>query len=328
MEPSKIFGYSEILKALDWGKETVYCIGHKAPDTDTVTAAIAYADLMQKLGYSVEARITGKANNETKYAAALFGFKLPPILEDACGKALILVDHSDTCQAVSGAKDARILQIIDHHGIGDVMESKRIFAKIFPVGSTCTIIFSCYQEFGVKISKKVAQVLLAGILSDTKNLKKKTTTEMDRSVYNVLAEQLNLSMENLEMIYSEMEKAAKNFDGMTDEEIFNSDAKDYVIGGHRFRLGSLHFDDKKSIDIFLSRMLQVMPKILTDSQNDMIFCNVSCHKHSYFLYFTERAKDIAESVYGKSEKAGIIYVDHRLNRKVDIIPALTRALLP
>ena len=319
--------YREALKALDWGTETVYTIGHKAPDTDTVTAAIAYADLMQKLGYSVEARIAGKANNETKYAAALFGFELPPVLENASGKALILVDHSETCQAVAGAKEARILQIIDHHGLGDVMESKRIFAKVFPVGSTCTIIFTCYQEFGVEISKKIAQVLLAGIVSDTKNLKKKTTTEMDRVVCKVLAEQLKLSSENLEMIYSEMEKAAKNFDGMTDEEIFNSDAKDYVIGGNKFRLGSLSYDDKKSIDAFLQRMLAVMPKILTDTANEMIFCNVGCHKHSYILYFTDLAKKIAESVYGASKDAGIIYVDHRLNRKVDIIPALTQALL-
>jgi manganese-dependent inorganic pyrophosphatase len=74
-------------------------------------------------------------------------------------------------------------------------------------------------------------------------------------------------------------------------------------------------------------MLGVMPKILKDSANEMIFCNVSCHKHSYILYFTDFAKKIAESAYGASKDAGIIYVDHRLNRKVDIIPALTQALL-
>ena len=237
------------------------------------------------------------------------------------------MDHSETCQAVAGAKEARILQIIDHHGLGDVMESKRIFAKIFPVGSTCTIIFTCYQEFGVEVTKKIAQILLAGIVSDTQNLKKKTTTEMDRVVCKILAERLNISSENLEMIYAEMKKAAKNFDGMTDEEIFNSDAKDYVINGHKFRLGSLSFDDKKNIESFLHRMLGVMPKILKDSANEMIFCNVGCHKHSYILYFTDLAKKIAESVYGASKDAGIIYVDHRLNRKVDIVPAITQALL-
>ena len=74
-------------------------------------------------------------------------------------------------------------------------------------------------------------------------------------------------------------------------------------------------------------MLGVMPKILKDSANEMIFCNVSCHKHSYILYFTEKAERIAESIYGNSESAGIIYVDHRLNRKVDIVPAITQALL-
>ena len=35
-------------------------------------------------------------------------------------KKVILVDHNELTQAVEGIKDAEILEVIDHHKIGDV----------------------------------------------------------------------------------------------------------------------------------------------------------------------------------------------------------------
>lgn len=53
--------FSEALAALDWGEgTTTYVIGHKSPDTDAVCSAIAYAYLMNALGYSCEPRVAGR----------------------------------------------------------------------------------------------------------------------------------------------------------------------------------------------------------------------------------------------------------------------------
>lgn len=58
--------YRDALKALDWGEGAVV-IGHKSPDGDSVMSALAYAKLMQSLGYKAEAKMAGKPNNETLF---------------------------------------------------------------------------------------------------------------------------------------------------------------------------------------------------------------------------------------------------------------------
>lgn len=94
---------------------------------------------------------------------------------------LILVDHNETVQAVPGAESVEILEVIDHHKLGN---SPSIFPITFitsPVGSTCTLIAGRYREAGITPEKKIAALLLAGILSDTVILKSPTTTDIDRS---------------------------------------------------------------------------------------------------------------------------------------------------
>lgn len=322
--------YRDVLNALDWGSvrtdAPAIVIGHKAPDGDSVMSAMAYAHLMRELGYRAVAKIAGPANKETVFAAKAFGFELPEVLASvSAADNLILVDHSDYAQAVDGARDARILQVIDHHGIGDITESKLLYAKYMPVGSTCSIVYTSYCELGVKITPEVAKVLLAGILADTLNLVKVTCTEVDRKIYSelvrVLAESETKTYEDkfaeIQKIYKGMSEAAKNFDGMTDLEIFNADAKDYDIGGVKFRLGSMDWDHPESIENFLDRMLAVMKSQV----RGISFCRVGFMEHSYILY--NGAQTLAESAFGTSVRPGIVYCERRLSRKLDVVPMLT-----
>ena len=83
-------------------KETVYVIGHRNPDTDSICSAIALANLKNELAkqhrpvpvsasYSgtepsnvvYKAAMAGKPNNETRYVLNRFGFKAPYFLPDA-----------------------------------------------------------------------------------------------------------------------------------------------------------------------------------------------------------------------------------------------------
>lgn len=325
--------YRDVLNALDWGSvrtdAPVIVIGHKAPDGDSVMSAMAYAHLMRELGYRAVAKIAGPANKETVFAAKAFGFELPEVLASvSAADNLVLVDHSDYAQAVDGARDARILQVIDHHGIGDITESKLLYAKYMPVGSTCSIVYISYKELEVEITPAVAKVLLAGIMADTLNLIKVTCTDVDRAIYrelvNVLADEESKSydekFEEVQKIYKGMSEAAKNFDGMTDKEIFDSDAKNYDMGGVQFRLGSLDWNDEQTIESFLDRMLCVMNDIPGVS-----FCRVGYKEHSYILH--NRAQKLAEAAFGPSLRPGIIYCERRLSRKLDVVPMLTKALV-
>ena len=112
--------YRNLLSRLDWGNGTTYVVGHLTPDMDAVCSAISYAYLMRALGYNCEARVAGKCNRETTFTADTLGFTIPPVLNSADGEQLILVDHNEYSQAVDGTENAKILQVIDHHGLGSV----------------------------------------------------------------------------------------------------------------------------------------------------------------------------------------------------------------
>jgi len=94
--------------------------------------------------------------------------------------SLILVDHNELSQSVPGAEDLEILEVIDHHKLGNAPSSNPIPFVTAPVGSTCTIVASLYDQHGVIPSQSVAALMLAGILSDTVILKSPTTTNRDR----------------------------------------------------------------------------------------------------------------------------------------------------
>jgi manganese-dependent inorganic pyrophosphatase len=96
--------------------------------------------------------------------------------------ALILVDHNEPGQSVPGAEAVEILEVIDHHKLGNAPTSLPITFVNMPVGSTCTVVASLYREKGLEPEKNIAALLLAGILSDTVILRSSTTTDRDREL--------------------------------------------------------------------------------------------------------------------------------------------------
>lgn len=94
--------------------------------------------------------------------------------------ALIMVDHNELSQAVPGAEAVEILEVLDHHKLGNPPTNQPITFTVAPVGSTCTVVAAQYREHGLEPDPKMAALLLAGILSDTVILKSPTTTDRDR----------------------------------------------------------------------------------------------------------------------------------------------------
>lgn len=97
-------------------------------------------------------------------------------LLNARRKQIILVDHNETAQSVDGLLEADLIEVVDHHRIGDIQTTKPINFRNQLVGSTCTIIANLYDENRVPMDKNMAGLLCAAILSDTLNFKSPTTT--------------------------------------------------------------------------------------------------------------------------------------------------------
>ena len=97
-------------------------------------------------------------------------------------RRLILVDHNELSQAVLGADQVEIIEIIDHHRIGTLTTHQPILFRNEPVGSTSTIVADCFFRQASKCRRQIAGLLLAGLVADTLNLTSPTTTVRDAEV--------------------------------------------------------------------------------------------------------------------------------------------------
>ena len=97
-------------------------------------------------------------------------------------RKLILVDHNELSQAVQGADEVEIIEIIDHHRIGALATQQPILFRNEPVGSTCTIVADCFFRNNVELTRPIAGLLLAGVVSDTLNLTSPTSTPRDADI--------------------------------------------------------------------------------------------------------------------------------------------------
>ncbi|KXZ39147.1 manganese-dependent inorganic pyrophosphatase [Alkalithermobacter thermoalcaliphilus JW-YL-7 = DSM 7308] len=151
-------------------------------------------------------------------------------------KKVILVDHNEYSQSADGLNEAEILEIVDHHKIGDIYTCVPINFRNMPVGSTCTIIYNMYKEQNIDIDYKTAGVLLAGIISDTLFFKSPTTTDLDKNAVDSLNKILNIDIEKFAM---DMFKAGTSLEGFTIDEIFYKDFKEFNIEGVKCGIGQV-----------------------------------------------------------------------------------------
>ncbi|KXU35798.1 pyrophosphatase [Cephaloticoccus primus] len=104
------------------------------------------------------------------------------------GTRLVLVDHNEITQAVPGAEQARIVEIIDHHRLGPMSTQQPILFINEPVGSTCTIVADLYRRAGLSPSPDLAGIMMSGLVSDTLMLKGPTATPKDAEVLGWLSQ--------------------------------------------------------------------------------------------------------------------------------------------
>jgi len=101
---------------------------------------------------------------------------------------LVLVDHNEMSQAVPGAAEVTIAEVIDHHRLGALTTQQPILFINDPVGSTCTIVADLYRRDNLHPTPDIAGLLMSGIITDTLHLNSPTTTDKDRALLHWLSE--------------------------------------------------------------------------------------------------------------------------------------------
>ena len=318
------------LDGLDEIEGTIYVTGHKSPDSDTVGSSIAYASLLRELGYDARPVVLEDINQETRYILVTGGLETPMLLDDASGCNMVLVDHSEYSQAAEGLRDANVITIIDHHGAGSITTGNRLIYDARPLGSTATIIWIRYRNYGIEPDPKTAYAMVGSILSDTRNLQSNATTFADREALKALS--LLAGISDTDALYQELYLASISYDGMTDEEIFFNDYKEYERGGKKFGIGCVNAYDEAGAGNLVERMTNVFSSDDAPNGMDMSFAEISIFHDgisvSYLVPSNEAAAEVIEAAFGNDAVYdGVSYrFEPGISRKQVLVPAITDIL--
>ncbi len=319
----------DLLLSFDYGDNITWVIGHRSPDSDTVGSAIAYASLLNQIGIPARAAVSSAVSRETSYALDYFGIEAPPVLSSAEGKQFVLVDHSSYSQAISGMRNARIVGIIDHHGIGDVSVSERIPVLSAPVGATATLVFMAYRQCRAEISRDMARVMLMAILSDTRGMTTQVSAA-DRFAYAALLK--NAEIEDPGTFCQGMLAACNSYDGMSCWEIFQSDYREYERYHVRFGIGNVAaFGEQETLEM-ADRMLALMDSKYGELGMDMLFTIVKNKGETgssppmYMVACGKGAAELLQKAFGNDNGSKYFAFSERLSRKADVVPALSSVL--
>ena len=298
---------------------SAYVVGHKNPDTDSITSAIAVADLMTKRGIPAVAAASGKTNPETDFVLAKFGLKAPEIITDATGKKIILVDHSDLAQSLDNLSKGDLLGVVDHHKLGDVTTSNPLEMWVWPVGCTGTVIANMYDFYGIEIPKAIAGAMLCAILSDTVMYKSPTCTDADKKACDKLAKIAGVS--DMMALGMEMFKVKSAVDGTPIRELVFRDYKDFNMSGTSVGIGQLEVVD-----------LSILDKYKADLQADIAKVKSEKGLHSVFLLLTDIMKEgtemlivtddtsVVEKAFGVKPAGASVWLPGVMSRKKDVVP--------
>ena len=238
-------------------------------------------------------------------------------------RQLILVDHNELSQAVHGADQVEILEVIDHHRIGTLTTHQPIMFRNEPVGSTSTIVADCFLRHGIELPQEIAGLLLAGLVADTLNLTSPTTTQRD---VQILEELEMMSGVNAAEFTEKLFASGSLLISQPVVQAITTDCKEYVEQGRSFSVAQI---EEMGFDPFWIRKAHVVEALEKWRSTKGYFLSA--------LLVTDVVKQTSLLVIAGSDaflmtidypelEPGIYELDGVVSRKMQLLPYLTHCL--
>ena len=241
-------------------------------------------------------------------------------INDINKKKVILVDHNEASQSVDGLDEARVLEIVDHHKVGNINSSEPINIRNMAVGSTNTIIYEMYKEAKVLPPKDIAGLMMAGIISDTLLFHSPTTTEMDRVAVSELSSISNVDPKEFsEKMFNE----AASIKGKTIEEIIYGDFKAFNINKYKIGIGQMMVIDYQSALKNKDKYVKTLNELSKEREFDiMMFCITDVINNNTYVVYNSDASTILEASFDIEKIEEGYCLKGVVSRKKQIIPLL------
>ncbi len=235
-------------------------------------------------------------------------------------KRVVLVDHNERSQSVTGLDQTEILEIVDHHRLADIETKNPIYVRNEPVGSTATIVAGMYQEKGLMPTAKMAGLMAAAIVSDTVMFKSPTCTQRDIDVANRMARIANISLQDLgQAIFS-----ATCGDDKSAETVLCTDYKEFHIAGHDMAVSQITCMDSDRLMKRKDEFLSVMQDILTKKGMDLVVLMITdVLLEGTQLLFVGDQDAVNQAFRLKGAVKNSVFLPKIMSRKKQVIPMLS-----
>src|SRR5262249_55581504 len=145
-------------------------------------------------------------------------------------------------------EDTELVEVLDHHRLGNVPTTTPIRFRVDPVGSCSTLVAERGFEASLTLPGKIAGLLLCGILSDTLIFRSPTTTPRDQAAAKRLAVITELAPANasdeailtaISDLGGKLLAAGAGIGALSADELINNDLKFFETHGQKVAIAQV-----------------------------------------------------------------------------------------
>ncbi len=241
---------------------------------------------------------------------------------------IILVDHNEPRQAIAALEEADLLEILDHHRLGNPHTHQPIKFTVDTVGSTSTLVSEQTAEAGLSMPPALAGMLLSGLLSDTLILTSPTTTPRDKQAAERLARwafvgNSPLKGETIQSFGMAILSAGAGLANKDPNDIVSTDIKPYEAGGFKFAIAQAEVTDLLQIREHLTELQVALDDLKEKRGLDFTALLVTdVVRGSSRLFISKNAPPILDELPFPPLPDGTRDAPGMVSRKKQLLPAI------
>jgi len=237
---------------------------------------------------------------------------------------LVLVDHNELAQAVPGADEAEIVEVLDHHRLGGGLKSTQPIRFVNePVGSTCTLVARQFRAAGLEPEPAVALCMASGIISDTLHLNSPTTTDVDREILAWLEPRCGEELAGYAREFFDVGSALRS---KSPAEVIREDCKEFTEHGVRFSISQI---EETGFDLFWERkddLREALEELARRQRLDFSALLVTDVVSNGSVLLLSRESEAWEEINYPRLDRGLYQLKNVVSRKKQLLPLVSQVL--
>jgi manganese-dependent inorganic pyrophosphatase len=238
-----------------------------------------------------------------------------------------MVDHNESEQALGALEEADLVEILDHHRLGNPPTRIPIRFTVDVVGSTSTLVTERIEEAGLSAPPQVAGLLLAGLISDTLLFSSPTTTARDKNIGERLSRwafswDSPLKGETIQSFGKQVLEAGAGLTTREPEEIISADLKTYEAGDFKFSVSQAEVTNLLQLKEHLEPLSEALINLRKIRNLDFSMLMITDVVRGSSSLILSNAIPILEDLPYVRQVDGTLLAQGVVSRKKQLLPAI------